>query len=184
VAAEAPPPVRGAPHEAWFECPSQPCLSGRYALTPRARQRGVSVSHPTSQPSTRPDCAAPTCDTPHCSLTKHHDGCHSFELSLPGKRGRHLTAKSREHLVDSQAEKLLRLQRQLPPGRLPKDEAAPAPAPASASASASAAGEATAAAEAAEEEAGEAGDGRSGKRKAEGEDKDDADAPEVAAEVG
>jgi len=117
-------------------------------------------------------------------LTKHHDGCHSFELSLPGKRGRHLTAKSREHLVDSQAEKLLRLQRQLPPGRLPKDEAASASAPASASASASAAGEATAAAEAAKEEAGEAGDGRSGKRKAEGEDKDDADAPEVAAEVG
>ena len=184
MAAEAPPPVRGAPHEAWFECPSQPCLSGRYALTPRARQRGVSVSHPTSQPITRPDCAAPTCDTPHCSLTKHHDGCHSFELSLPGKRGRHLTAKSREHRVDSQAEKLLRLQRQLPPGRLPKDEAAPAPAPASASASASAAGEATAAAEAAEEEAGEAGDGRSGKRKAEGEDKDEADAPEVAAEAG
>ena len=37
------------------------------------------------------------CDTPGCSLTQRHAGCHSFVLSLPGKRERQHTAKSEQH---------------------------------------------------------------------------------------
>ena len=36
------------------------------------------------------------CDTPGCSLTNHHAGCHSFVLSLSGKRERQHTAKKSE----------------------------------------------------------------------------------------
>ena len=154
VVDEAPPPVRGAPHEAWFNCPSLPSLSGRYALTPRARQGGG------SQPTSLGAATQPTEDD-------------TAARDAPGKRERQPTARSLEHIADSQAEKLLRLHRKLQPGRLPpKAEAA--------ATSASAGGDAAAAAA-----AGEAGDGRGKKRKAGGDGGDGAGAPlEAAAEEG